>query len=229
MFKRLHHQTIHKLLGLFNAEVLTRTECYFAGGTAIALLLNEYRESVDIDFLCASKEGYRVLRNSVTQQSLGNILKTPVKHLREVRADRDGIRTFLEIDSIPIKVEIVFEARISIQGTLNDFLTVPVLTIQDMFAEKLLANCDRGADISTASRDIIDLAMLIIHQGDIPLSAWIKVIDAYGKSVISAFQASLLRLSNSTYLNRCFEKMNMDNSLEKSILDALRKQVVPAL
>ncbi len=227
MFKRAHHQTIHQLLGLFDAQLLLNAECYFAGGTAIALLLNEYRESVDVDFLCASKEGYRYLRNCVTQQSLGNILTAPINHLREVRADRDGIRTFLEINNTPIKVEIVFEARIPIHGELNNLLKVPVLDIHDMFAEKLLANCDRGADSSTVSRDIIDLAMLIIHYGDIPQSVWRKVTEAYGQSVVTAFQKSVYRLSDALYLKSCFKKMDIAQLLAEDVLIALQRQVVP--
>lgn len=98
MFKRSHHQRIQKLLLSFNSDLLQETECFFAGGTAIVLLLDEYRESVDVDFLCSSKEGYKKLRNSITYKTLGDLLLQPVKHLRDVRADRDGICTFLEIE-----------------------------------------------------------------------------------------------------------------------------------
>ena len=53
------------------ADVLAQSQCFFGGGTRIALALGEYRESADIDFLCASRTGYRTLRASVTQRSLG--------------------------------------------------------------------------------------------------------------------------------------------------------------
>ena len=128
------------------------------------LLLDEYRESGDVDFLTASKEGYKVLCNTLTEQSLGTILQLPVKWLRDVRADRDGLRTFLEWEGVPIKVEIVFEARIEIASAYNEKLGVPVLALDDFYAEKLLANCDRRLDRSTANRDVIDLAMLMKEQ-----------------------------------------------------------------
>ena len=115
MFNRPHHQRIAKVLKAFNCDLLQEAECYFAGGTAIVLSLNEYRESLDIDFLCASNQGYRLLRNTVTSE-LNTLLNTPVKHLREVRADRYGIRTVLEVANIAIRVEVVSEARISIHG-----------------------------------------------------------------------------------------------------------------
>src|SRR5260364_424840 len=105
MFNRPHHQRIAKLLHAFNRPLLQEARCFFGGGTAIVLLLGEYRESLDIDFLYSSREGYRLLRNIVTQQGLGDLLWEPVLHRREVRADRDAIRTILEIDQQPIKVE----------------------------------------------------------------------------------------------------------------------------
>src|SRR5271165_69781 len=106
MFDRLHHRRIHTLLSRFNTDYLLQTGCYFAGGTAIVLSLNEYRESLDVDFLCSSHEGYRALRNTISNASLGQILNQPVELMREVRADRYGIRTIAVIDGEPIKLEI---------------------------------------------------------------------------------------------------------------------------
>lgn len=45
--------------------------CYFGGGTAIVLQLDEYRESLDVDLMCASQDGYRALRDTVNNGSLG--------------------------------------------------------------------------------------------------------------------------------------------------------------
>lgn len=59
MYNRPRHQAIDKILKSFNSAALRNANCYFAGGTAISLLLDEFRESVDIDFLCSSAEGYR--------------------------------------------------------------------------------------------------------------------------------------------------------------------------
>jgi hypothetical protein len=75
MFDRQHHQRIVKVLHAFNSDILSETKCYFGGGTAIVLSLAEYRESLDIDFLCAANEGYRLLRNTISQDSLGTLLK----------------------------------------------------------------------------------------------------------------------------------------------------------
>lgn len=225
MFNRPHHQAVAKVLKAFDSDLLQKAECYFAGGTAIVLMLAEYRESIDIDFLCASNDGYRLLRNTVNEQGLGALLKFPVNHLREVRADRYGIRTVLEMDNKAIKVELVSEARIDINGYYNVQLGVPVLSKEDMYAEKLLVNADRGMDKSTMSKDIIDLAMLINSWGDIPEAALQKVNIAYGQHVFNAFKKSLILINDKIYLKNCLQKMHMDNQLSESIPKILDSQL----
>jgi predicted nucleotidyltransferase component of viral defense system len=224
MFNRPHHQRIAKVLETFNCALLQEAECYFAGGTAIVLSLNEYRESVDIDFLCASNQGYRLLRNTVTSD-LNTLLNTPVKHLREVRADRYGIRTVLEMDGIAIRVELVSEARITINGQVNPAFGVPTLSQEDMFAEKLLANADRGLDKSTMSRDIIDLAMMVAGWGDIPTPALAKVFGAYGEHAFTAVHKSLVLIQDAAYLKSCLEKMHMEQNLAEKIPNILATQI----
>lgn len=59
MFERLHHRHIAGVLGALNAPLLRDNHCLFGGGTAIALMHGEYRESIDIDFLVSDIGGYR--------------------------------------------------------------------------------------------------------------------------------------------------------------------------
>lgn len=132
-----------------NADFLAQHNCYFADGTCLAMRLGEFRESVDMDFLCASVAGYRAIRGTVTNRSLGALFDSPPHLLREVRADRYGVRTVLLIDEVPIKLDIVLEGRIALDCERVDTLPVPVLDRPGLFAEKLLANSDRYADRST--------------------------------------------------------------------------------
>src|ERR1700755_2992465 len=127
MFKRPHHQRIMKILQILNSQLLQDANCYFAGGTAIVLALNEYRESVDIDFLC-NADGYRTLRSAIRMPTLGKLVTAPVQYARDVRADRDKISTLIEVDGIPTKVEFVLEGRIPISGEFDPGLGVPVLS-----------------------------------------------------------------------------------------------------
>lgn len=216
MFKYPRHEAIIKLLHSFNQGVLQQAECYFAGGTAISLALNEFRESVDVDFLCASSAGYRLLRNTVSN-NLGELLSKPVNHLREVKTDQYKIYTILESEGIAVKVEIVREARISISGSYSSNFQVPLLSQVDLFAQKLLANTDRGLDRGMMSRDIIDLAVMIKNWGEIPEESWNKAVEAYGNQISNYFAKSIQLIHDTRYLKSCLEKMAMDDYWQESI------------
>lgn len=227
MYKRWRHQIIKELLDKLDPTLLLETKCFFGGGTAAVLLLGEYRESADVDFLCSSREGYRELRNIVGQTSLGRVLSEDVHHVRDIRADQYGIRTVLQIGDTPIKFEIVLEARIDLDGAIHPDLGVPVLSQEDMFAEKLLANADRGRDRGHFSRDIIDLAMMARAWGGIPEPAWQKARNAYGQSVDKSFEAATAMIGDRAYLLRCVDHMAMDRGLADTILETLSGLDVP--
>lgn len=211
MFEHGPHQRIATLLRAFDRDLLEQAGCFFGDDTAIILALGEYRESVNVEFLCASAEGYRLLRNTVREDSLGALLTRPVPHVREVRASRYSVSTFLEVDGAPVRVEFMWEARIEISGACDADLSVPVLSRVDMYAEKLLANADRGSDRAVWSRDIIDLAMMIKHWGEIPVEAWDKARAAYGDHVVRAYERSCERICDRRYLADCLRAMHMDS------------------
>lgn len=224
MYNRAFHQRIHKLLQMLDGTLFEQAQCFFGGGTAIVLALGEYRESVDVDFLCASSEGYRLLRNVCYEKGLSGLFNQTPKSVRELRIDRYGIRTFVEIEMTPIKFEIVHEGRIQLSGEINPDWNIPVLSRNDMYAEKLLANTDRYNDISTANRDIIDLIMMIQGWGEIPNRAWEKAKMAYGESIEKAFAKAVEAISNREHLAQCLKKLHMDDTWLESILQILAKR-----
>lgn len=210
MYNRPRHQAIEKILKSFSSEAMQHANCYFAGGTSIALLLNEFRESVDIDFLCSSADGYRFLRNAVSSNNLGELIDKPIKYLREIRTERDKISTFVESDGIPVKIEIVREARIDILGGYDNDIMLPVLAQEDLFAQKLLANADRGMDRQSKSRDIIDIAAMIEGWGEIPDSSWSKAVDAYGNQIAYNFAKSVQLIHDKDHMRDCITALDMD-------------------
>lgn len=211
MFRRPHHQRIQRVLQTLDSAFLEHSQCYFGGGTAIVLALGEYRESVDIGLLCASSEGYRLLRSAVFERGLADLFTSPPRLLRELRADRYGIRAILAVDDTPLKFEIIREDRIALSGELDQTLGLPVLSLEDRYCEKLLANTDRYADKATANRDMIDLAMMIESWGPIPETAWSKARQAYGNSVDQAFEQARRRLQQTGYLTACLQRLHMDS------------------
>ena len=130
MFSRPHHQKIAHVLQLLDHQLLLARRCFFGGGTAIALMFDEYCESVDIDFLVSDLDAYRGLRELVTNSGgVANLFKAGASesiHFGAVRADQYGIRTTLVVAGQPIKFEIVFEARIKLSPTSVKLLNAPI-------------------------------------------------------------------------------------------------------
>jgi hypothetical protein len=136
---------------------------------------------------------------------------SPVKQLREVRADQYGIRTLLTVDEQPIKFEIILEARIKLMPCKieDDVCGVPSLSMLDMATCKLLANSDRWNDDSVFSRDVIDLAMMKpSHQ--LLKEAIEKAQGAYGDAIQNDLKKAISRLkTRESWLDRCMTAMNM--------------------
>lgn len=209
-FTRAAHQQVVEILRKFDRSFLAEARCCFGGGTRIVLDLGEYRESRDIDFLCSSREGYRLLRETVKDSSLGKILARKISLAREVRADQYGIRTFLEAGPIKLKFEIVREARIDLEA--DDLLELPVmcLTRKHCFAEKFLANADRGLDASTLSRDIVDLAFMMQGWSKADAEAGLVIAKAaYGDAVLRSLAAVARAMGDKAYRNRCIEGLGI--------------------
>jgi hypothetical protein len=210
MFERAHHRRIFSVLCGMNADFLQESACCFAGGTCLALRLGEYRESVDMDFLCASVAGYRAIRSTVSDRSLGKLFQVEPRLLREVRADRYGVRTVLAVDDVPIRFEVVLEGRIPLDFEWIESLPVPVLDRTTLFAEKLLANSDRHADRSVFARDLLDLLVMKAHWGEVPPEAFERAESAYGRAVAIDFERAARELRDDPqYLERCFEALSV--------------------
>lgn len=221
MYERPHHRRIAALLGALDSSKLAAWECFFGGGTAVTLALGEYRESVDVDFLCASAEGYRQLRGAVFGGRLDGLTRAPLVQLRDLRSDQYGVRTFVEVDGAPIRLEFVREGRIDLSGVVDPSLGVAVLTHQDLFAEKLLANADRHLDAATFSRDAIDLAMMTRAWGPAPPESWRKARGAYGDTVDRALAGAIQQLGDDGYRTTVLRQLAMDRTVGPVILSAL--------
>ena len=202
-------------MAALDAAFLAENGIYFGGGTRIVLELGEYRESRDIDFLCASRPGYRALRETVSARSLGRLAGTKALKLdREVRADQYGVRTWLALPGLTLKFEIVREGRINLAGTSVPGLAVPCLDRPHAFAEKFLANADRGLDASTLSRDAIDLAFMVQAWGrESAVEGAAVAREAYGNEVDAKLDAVVRKLrGDRKYRASCIEGMAIEDT-----------------
>ena len=202
------------MLGALDAPRLAGIGCLFGGGTAMALCFGEYRESVDIDFLISSVDGYRQLRQWLTgPDGLSSITRATgqLKLIRAVRADQYGLRTVIDAEGTAIKFEIVLEARIPLEApsSVDQIAGVSTLSALDMAASKLLANADRWADDGVFSRDLIDLAMMQ-PTAALLRAAVAKARVAYGDSIVRDLARATAQLqSREGRLAQCMQALQM--------------------
>jgi hypothetical protein len=218
LFKRAHHLRIANVLQALDSKLLRKHRCFFGGGTAIVLLRDEYRESVDIDFLTSDKKGFRELRELLTSgHGLSPILRpgTKLSLAREIRADQYGIRTMVLVGDVQIKFEIVLEGRIQLEVAteMDQICGLTTLTTLDFATTKILANSDRWTDDSAYSRDLIDLAMLQAPPTQFQ-SAIAKGKEAYGDAAVRD-------------LGKAIEKLKQRPGRLDECLTALKIQSIP--
>ncbi|SFP62205.1 Nucleotidyl transferase AbiEii toxin, Type IV TA system [Variovorax sp. OK605] len=232
MFERPHHRRVAQALAALDADLLANNHCLFGGGTAIALRYGEYRESVDIDFLVSSIDGYRQLRQLLTgSQGLRALARkgAEIHQATELRADQYGIRSSMRASDVDIKFEIVLEARIELEppGPQDRIDEIATLTALDMATSKLLANSDRWADDSVFSRDLIDLAMMAPGHA-LMRQAAAKARLAYGESIdVDLAKAAEALLTRQGRMDRCMAVLQMTQTVTPALLRQRIKALLP--
>ncbi|MCC6472256.1 MAG: nucleotidyl transferase AbiEii/AbiGii toxin family protein [Burkholderiales bacterium] len=224
-FQRPLYARIARLLACLDAGFLAGSGCYFGGGTQLAMSHGEYRESRDMDLLVSSRAGFRAIRETISQTSLGSLFRKPVPLAREVRADRDALRTFLRESPAEeaLKFEVLFEARLDLAGALDPALGVPVLAPEYGLAEKLLANADRGLDRVYRSRDLVDLAFVSLRVEEATLRQASRLArEAYGNAVARALAETLRMVElDARYRDQCIRDLGVTDP--KTLREGLTK------
>jgi hypothetical protein len=220
MFRRELYRAMARVLDAFDAEALEKTSFRFGGGTCLALRHGEYRVSRDIDFVCSDASGYAGLRLSVRERGYDALFpaskRTDLSFPREIRTDQYGLRFPVVVGGASIRVELIREARITLgPAERASWTSVPILSVPDAFAEKLLANSDRWADRDELARDLVDLAVLRISHGPIPDAAWAAVEGAYSRAPVEDLRKAATRfLAEPAYQQRCFTGLDVERPEE---------------
>ncbi|MDR9440651.1 MAG: nucleotidyl transferase AbiEii/AbiGii toxin family protein [Halomonas sp.] len=226
MFRRPHHQAIGTILSQFDPDFLRDNNILFGRGTRIALELDEFRESVDIDLFCIGKDAYRAARSTVTNISFGKLLRQgstlPLWDNRDIRADRDAIRALLDGPHRPIKLEIInFANDRLLPDTQQTCFPIPSVNREGCFATKLTANADR---YQNHIKDILDLCMMRREWGPIPPAAWDMACDQYGQRVIATTLVAALRELTArphAHIQHAMESLQMSEALASELITEL--------
>ena len=133
------------------------------------------------------------------------------------------MRTVLQLDGISIKFEIVLEGRTTLDAN-QDICGVPTLSRNCLYAEKLLANADRGLDPAHQYKDIMDLIVMQLQWGPIPQQALTIARNAYGTSIDSSYRQAIATFAQDSYLLRpVFKSLDVRQEYQQEILAALEE------
>lgn len=222
-----HHQIIESALSNFNADFFCENNIVFGGGTRIALELDEFRESIDIDFLCPNKSSYRAVREQVDNVSLGELVKKEFTYLRDIRADRDAVRTVIQHEEANIKLEFVSFDNYELVSVIDkEKFVVPFLDQTSCYYTKLLANADRK--LTPPYKDIIDILAMYSMWGSIPQMAFTHASSHYGEKQIKSSLAEALKdiVSNPEKYREAARNVKMKSSWISPIVDDLPKKLL---
>jgi hypothetical protein len=220
MFERPQHRSVLAVIGALRADLLSSCKFLFGGGTRIVLDLDEYRESHDIDFLCSDASGYGELRLVATQRGYDGLFaperSEQLRFPREMKVDQYGIRFRAFHGDVLLGIELIREARIELApGVRPSWSPVDCLSLEDCYAEKLLANSDRWPDRQFLSRDLVDLAFLRL-RGPIPEGAWTRVREAYKSAPEADLRKALAAFeADRAYQQRCFDGLRMEDTRDR--------------
>ena len=224
------HQVIESALRNFNADFFCVNNIMFGGGTRIALELGEFRESIDIDFLCANRASYRSVREQVTNLSLGKLVKYDFTYVREIRADRDAVRTIIKYGGITIKLEFISFDNYELTSCVDfEKFPIPFLDRSSCYYTKLLANADRK--FIEPYKDLFDILAMYKEWGSIPENAIVLAEKHYGKKVIipSLIEALQAIIENPTTYERVASTLMMKKEWIPEIVYEYPKQLLAEL
>ena len=103
-------------------------------------------------------------------------------------------------------------------------IPVKCVSRSDLFAEKLLANADRGMDSATLHRDILDFLVMKNRWGGVPLESLEKATQAYGNSVEQSLFCVAKKLYEEKELaEHCMKELAFSDEGKQAVLDELPK------
>ncbi|UAY90581.1 nucleotidyl transferase AbiEii/AbiGii toxin family protein [Pectobacterium polaris] len=227
-YKISHHKIIRAVLDNFNTDFFIANSIFFGGGTRIALEINEYRESIDVDFLCPNKDSYRAVREQVTSGSLGLLVKKEFNYAREITFDRYAVRTFIDEQGKKVKLEIVSFDNYQLIADDRNIFPVPCIDRETCFYTKLLANADRC--LVGQCKDVFDIIAMYDAWGNIPERALSKAEEHYGSTVLKTLIRALQHMqSNKEKYHQIAASLLIQEDYAKRLIEKSAEELLTVL
>lgn len=218
------HGSIKYLLGCLNPQILEHLGIFFGGGTAIALRLNEFRVSTDVDLFCRDDKALYAARHIAIEEGIQAFFSKNIPVTLH-RVDHDGLKFFASVNGEEIKCEIFNLGLFPIKGEKISLYPIPSLTPYELFTAKLFANANRFMDSRNQNKDIIDLGAMLIAWENIPKTAWEAAYIKYGQADIDgAFKKATKRLSTRKELHTSAETLGLSTANIRKIVRTLNAE-----
>ena len=208
--------TVGVVIDSLNTEVFDRFNLLWCGGSMLAAQSNNYRLSLDIDFI-ANKADYNLFYEWMLDNQPSNLLNNTSLTTGEVRRDRFGVKFPVVCNNTAIKLEIIAEERFILDTPPSVPSQISKLVFEDRIVSKLFANRDRWIDDSSYCRDLIDLAVLRT-QKTFPNSVFTKGKRNY-KIKESLIEAIKRFQSQPKLRKECYEVLQINNRV--AIIDGI--------
>jgi len=178
-----------------NRPFLEAHQMLFAGGTLASMRYGEYRESLDLDFLCSDKRAFNDFRANFREAG-------DLKYARDSRITKDRVQSWIDIgEDTPLKADFFYEERMT--PTPDRFNGVLCLDPASMMGCKLMACSDRGVETGSEGKDATDIIAIDLYAPPKTFEeGWKKAKDAYGSWLTGQLGKMLARRSLSEGTDR---------------------------
>ena len=208
-FRRPRHAAIMGVLRRMDAAFLLENRCFLSGGTAAAMELGEYRRAEGMRFL--TEGGFSAIRCGVAHNSFGPVFREQPDLAREVRPDQFGVRSFVNTDDGPIKLEILWTHAPPGVGAPRTGWPVPLVGRRALVTGLVLALFDLGSPKRAYFRNLVDLAFTSASWGnDVLADAMATCEQAFGERISEGLATALrLALDHADAWAECMRDMSV--------------------
>lgn len=182
---------LNAVLYALDGDFLEQNDCYLGSEAAVYLQHGNYADSDHLLFFCGSKDGFReVLICLLNGAPYPIFVETNgVEVVREPKAGMHEVIMVLGDPKQPVTLEFRRENRIEISGDRDSQFGLPVLCIEDLFAEKVLEAFEAFRPGSSSDADM-KLETMIQNWGRVPEAAMEKARSVYGNLIDETVKTS---------------------------------------
>ena len=221
-FKYLEHRAVYELCSRFNHDLLETAQACLCSGTAISMLLDEYRVGNQITLITnRTDSGHRMLKSALSEHGLQGLFSGQINVLKPHKNFLRRSEGIIEQYGCKIKFRLLYDSG-AYQQYFNSKLCCRVLSHEDLYMHKNDSNIYTYKNDYYYSRDAIDLIMMknawnVGHLGGHKFDKEITDQD---------FHEACRKLSDPNWFAECVSGLRLSDDAVQVIQRAIKKEIV---